>query len=566
MSVLYFLFVHLSLLVPGYALVRALKYFAKQPGIELCMAYVSSLVFFAVLATFSYILKLPPLVPRVFCWLVLILSLWVLIKGRYYKGLAKLRFPLIAFLVMSLFSLAFVGLGFSAPRTYLPDPEPIAGQHYDTFNVKVLNLAQTQANDNYIPYRQAQFYVNHNDPARDDFIDEWGVNFFVRTPLMGAVTATYLNLFNDQPPIGFIWNADASDPDNTYIKFQVLAQILNALLVIPAFFILTKLFSRKVAALSILFIVPSQYFLFNAFFSWPKSLVAFFILTSWLLLLERRLFYTFIAGLVSGFAYLTHDLAVLYIGASFIFLLLNKRFRELIIFTIPAFILALPWLISASLIYKKPSNFIYYPISTEGIPPLGQKDKIIQTFFDTSPLKLLWIRLENLFYLFSPFQLFTSEGGQAAARRIWALGLYSIPGAVGLGLIVPMYIAILQKIRTLLPWVFIFVPVLLCVLIIGWPKGLGALHFAEALVVLAIGFGVAYLAKLKRQFWLPAAYLISTAQLIFFVDYSYRHAVGDWFSRPADLARLAVMAAVIIGCGWWIYKLSTPDRPAPSLY
>ena len=563
---LYFLFVHVSLLLPGYVFVRKLKYFSKNPGIELCLAYASSLVFFALVSTLAYVFKINPVVPRALLWLVLLSTLFMFVKNKLYKNLYAPCFPLIGFFVMSLFSLAFIGLSFNAPKTYVPDPEPTAGQHYSAFNVKVLNVAQTQANDNYIPYRQAQFFVNRDDPAKDSFISEWGVNFFVRTPLMGAVTANYFNLLGDKPPIGYIWAADSTDRGHTYLKFQVLAQILNSLLVVPAYFILTRLFNQKVAAISSIFIITSQFFLYNSFFSWPKSLVAFFILVSWLLLLEGRRSYTFLAGVVSGFAYLTHDLAVLYIGASFIFLLLSKRFRELLIFTIPAFILALPWLITASLVYKKPSNFIYYPISTGGIPQLDQKRALIHNFFHTSPIKLIKIRLENIFYLFSPFQLLTSEGGQAAARRIWTVGLYSIPGAVGFGLIIPMYLAIIQKLRSLALWAFVFVPVLLCAVVIGWPKGLGALHFAEALVVLLIGYSVAYLGKLKRKVWLLVAYVVNSLQLVFFVGYSYKFAVGSWFSQPQDVLRLIVLLGVVTFGGWQILRLSRQAKTPSALY
>ncbi len=560
---LYFLFVHVSLLIPGYVFIHRLKKFNKNSGLELCLAYASSLVFFALLAALTYVLKINPAIPRTLLWLVLLSTLFLFVKNKLYKNFYALRFPFISFFVMSLFSLAFVGLSFNAPRTYVPDPEPIAGQHYSAFNVKVLNVAQTQANDNYIPYRQAQFFTNRSDPAKDSFISEWGVNFFVRTPLMGAVTASYFNLLGDKPPIGYTWAGDSSDPAHTYVKFQVLAQILNALLIVPAYFILARLFNQKVAVISSIFIITSQFFLYNSFFSWPKSLVAFFILTSWLLLLEGRRSYTFLAGVLSGVAYLTHDLAVLYIGASFIYLVLNKRFRELIIFSLPAFILALPWLITASVLYHKPSSFIYYPISTGGIPQLSQKHQLVHQFLHTSPLKLLKIRLENIFYLLSPFQLLTSEGGQAAAKRLWTLGLYSVPGAVGFGLIIPMYFGLVQKIRSALPWVFIFVPIVLGALIIGWPKGLGALHFAEALVVLAIGFSVAYLTKLKRRFWLLAAYGLNAAQLIFFIDYSYKYAIGAWFSHPADFLRLVFMAIVVIGGGWWLYQLAASKKLLP---
>jgi len=216
--------------------------------------------------------------------------------------IANYRFIISCLMAASIFSLLFISLPFNAAKTVVPDPQPMAGRNYSSFNVKVLNVAHTQANDNYVPYRQAQFFINRSDPAKDSFIGEWGVTFFERTPLMGAVTANYFNLLGDRPPIDYTWSAKSSDPDHTYKKFQILAQILNSLLLIPGFFLLNRLFNRKTAYISVLFLIPSAYFLYNSFFTWPKSLVSFFVLTSWLLLLEKRPRLTILAGMVSGIA------------------------------------------------------------------------------------------------------------------------------------------------------------------------------------------------------------------------------------------------------------------------
>ena len=557
LALAYFLLIHLTLLIPGYVFIRKTGFFQKSPALELPLAYVATLAFYALLAALTYVLNINPLWSRGLSWLLIGAGIFIFVRdGLWRDVVAKYRFPLVCLAAMSLFSLIFISLPFNAPRTIVPDPTPQPDRNYSAFNVKVLNVAQTQANDNYVPYRQAQFFINRSDPAKDSFIDEWGVNFFVRTPLMGAVTANYFNLLGDRPPVDYTWSSSAQDLGHTYKKFQVLAQVLNTLFIIPAFFIIARLFNKKTAYISLLFMIPSIYFVYNAFFSWPKSLVAFFILTSWLLLLEKRLRATVLAGAVSGVAYLTHDLAVLYIGASFLYLLLNKRFRELVFFTIPTIILALPWLITASVIYHKPSNFIYYPISTEGIPPLGEQERVLDQFLHTSPLKLIKIRIENLAYLLSPYQLLSSEGGQIISNRLWALSLFSIPGALGLGLLVPAFIAVFKKLRSLEIAVFIFVPVILSTLAIGWPKGLGALHFAQAVVVLLIGLSVYFLASLKRKAWLLAAFLANTAQLAYFTAFSYEFRVDKWFSSVGAVILLVVMVAIVTGCGWMIYRVS----------
>lgn len=557
LELIYFLGVQITLVIPGYVLIKKLRLLEKHPGLQLCLAYATTLVVFALLSTVTYVLKIDPWFSRTVSWLAIIASLFIFIKESFYRAfMARYRFPVGCLMAASLLSLLFITLPFNAPRTIVPDPQPQAGRNYSTLNVKVLNVAQTQANDNYVPYRQAQFFINRSDPGKDSFIGEWGVDFFVRTPLMGAVTANYFNLLGDKPPIDYSWSSTSSDPGHTYQKFQVLAQVLNSLLVIPGFYLISRLFNRRAAYMSLLFIIPSIYFIYNEFFSWPKSLVAFFILTSWILLLEKKPRYTVIAGLISGIAYLTHDLAVLYIGASFIYLLVNKRFRELIFFSVPVIILALPWMLTSSLIYNKTSNFIYYPISTQGIPQIADRAQTIHQFFHTSPLRLLKIRIDNIVYLLSPYQLLSSEGGQVISNRLWALSLYSIPGALGLGLIIPAFIGVIKRMLSWASAIFILMPVLLCTIVIGWPKGLGALHFAEAIVVLLIGLSVYYLDSLKNKLWLLVAFLVNIAQLVYFVGFSYRFSYGEWFTGIDSVITLAIMAFIIASCAWLLYLIS----------
>lgn len=556
LELLYFFWVNLTLVVPGYVLIKRSKFLDKNPGLQLCLAYTLSIVCYAILATITYVLKIDPIFTRVITWAVILVSIFLFIRdGLLSDFIAKYKFPLACLLAASLFSLLFISLPFSAPRTFVPDPQPEPGRNYSAFNVKVLNVAHTQANDNYVPYRQAQFFINRSDPAKDSFIGEWGVDFFVRTPLMGAVTANYFNLLGDKPPIDYSWSSTSTDPGHTYQKFQVLAQILNSLLVIPGFYLISKLFSKRTAYMSLLFIIPSIYFMYNEFFSWPKSLVAFFILTSWILLLEKKPKYTFLAGVISGVAYLTHDLAVLYVGASFIYLLVGKRFRELLLFTGPVIILALPWMITASIIYNKTSNFVYYPISTQGIPQAADRAQTIHQFLHTSPLRLLKIRIDNIVYLLSPYQLVSSEGGQAISNRLWALSLYSIPGALGLGLIIPAFAGVFRRLLSWTGTIFVLVPVLLSTIIIGWPKGLGALHFAEAVVMLIIGLAVYFLDSLRNKIWLLIAFLVNVIQLVYFIGFSYKFAVGNWLSSLSALISLTFMVVILLGCAWLLYRV-----------
>lgn len=564
-QLLFFLFVHVSLLIPGYVLISNLRPFLRHSGITLSFSYLLSIAFFALLATAGYTLKVPEILLQTISWLVLIGATVVFFYQRLYQQLKEYWLPLTALLLMTLFSVVFIGLSFGGNYKFIPDPEYRSDRDYGSFNVKVLNVSQTNANDNYIPYRQAQFFVNRSDPAKDSFIEEWGVHFFQRTPLMGAVSAQYFIALNDSLPIGYTWSNDSSDPDHTYIKFQIIAHILNALFILPAFYIIRRFFDKRSAVMALCFIIPSQYFLYNAFFSWPKSLVAFFILLSWLLILERRFMYLVLAGVASGLAYLTHDLAVLYIGASIFMLLYQKRFRDTVVFGAVSALFALPWLLISAVLYKKPSSFILYPLSIHNIPQPEQRHLIIEEFLNTSPIRLLLIRLESLYYLLSPYQLIYSEGSQTVMRRLWAAGIFSIPGSIGLGLIVPTILGAVSKIKDVGYWLLALVPIILSVLVIGWPKGLGSVHFAQASVVLLTGLACYWLANTGRSAWSYIAYLLSTAQLIFFIAYSYPNNISIWAQNSGDILRLGVMAVIVSICVLGIYIVRRPGSKLHQL-
>lgn len=556
-SLLFLLFVHITLLVPGYALARRTGWASRHPGIELSLGYFFTITFFFLLALTGYVLGVGQVILQIIGWLGLLAGGITFIRNRYYRDLWSLRLPLLCLLLMSVFASLFLSLSFNSKYTFLPDPQPQSNRNYNVLAVKVLNVSDTQANDNSVPYRQAQFFINRSDPGKDSFIDEWGVHFFQRTPLMGGVTATYLNLLGDKPPIAYIWSNDAPDPSHTYQKFQIISHALNSLFIVPAFFLLAWFFKRKVAAIACLFMVTSQFFLYNAVFSWPKSFVAFFVLVSWLMLLENRFRYTLLAAPIGGAAYLAHDLAVMYIGAAVLLLLLYKRFRDAFIYVAPSLLFIATWLSVATLLYKKPSSFILYPISIDGIPQPDRKSQIISQFFDTSPLRLAYIRITNFVYLLSPYQLLTSEGGQSLLHRLWALGIFSIPGGLGIGLIVPALLGAIKRFGGWPFWILAITPVILETLIIGWPKGLGALHFAQVVVVLLTGVAILFLARLKQQRWLIAAYMLNAVHLSFFVAYSFDFNVDGWLTSPGDLASLALMLTIVAYCGGLVRAIAT---------
>jgi hypothetical protein len=547
---LYYLFFFVSLFLPGYVLISKLAFYKKSPGIELALGYTISILFYAFLATAAYVFGINLVVTRLVTALILIVSLLIFITERYYTRLRVVIFPIFCIALLSVLATVFVALSYVKPYQPLPDPTPSNSSNYSVFDVKILNISKTQANDNSIPYRQAQFYLHRFNPAKDAFIREWSVTFFVRTPLMGAVTANYLNLFNEKTPPDLIWKKSAIDKSNTYVQFQVLAHIMNSLFLLPGFLILSRLFNKKTAMLSSLFLVCSPFFLYNAFFTWPKSLVAFFILTGWVLLLKNKLSYTLAASVVFGAAYLSHDLAILYLGATAVFLIVAKRLRDLILIAATPLIFALTWLLISSRHFHQTSGFVYYPFSTEDIPQPSQYSSIVQKFLHTSPLRILTIRLDNLYFLLTPYQLFKSQLLHAPMSSFWSLTVFSVPGALGIGLVPAVFISLFARLKGFSFWVLAVGAVFFESLLIGWPHGLGALHFAEAEVVLLTGISVAFLLTLKKTYFLSIAFILNVLGLIVFMLFSYGFHIGLWVHSIKDVVCLLTIGVILFAIGW----------------
>lgn len=553
-NILYFIFIQYSLLIPGYVVFKQIKYFNQKPAILLCGGYVTSIVIYAIIALCGYTMNINSRYIFIISWLFILITTLVFIYKKYYLDLKKYFIPLTSLLVLSILACAIVSINFTSPSKIIPDPEPMANRDYSVLNVKVLNISQTNANDNYVPYRQAQFMVNKLNPVKNSFIDEWGVHFFQRTPLMGTVTAFYFDLLQDKPPIHYLWSVDGADPSNTYAKFQIIAHILNSLLVVPAYFLLTRLFNKKTALVSLIFISTSHFFLYNTFFSWPKSFLAFFVLFIWILLLEDSLETTILAGLVSAMAYFTHDLAILYIGSNVVFLLYKKRFRDIVIILGTTLLAYLPWSLVSGWIYKKPSSFYLYPFSVDGIPQPGQTKDVLLKFINTSPLKLVQIRLITLYQMLTPYTLF--ESNRTWIEKLYPFGIFTVPGAVGLGMIIPSIFGVIKKIRLFPFWVWLILPIIFVALIFGWniPISISTTHFAQPIIVILIGCGVWWLLNLKHNnYWLLSAYILNSLYFVLFILYSYNFNQAYWFNTKISTISVISIFSINVMSGILIY-------------
>lgn len=401
--------------------------------------------------------------------------------------------------VFSLFvlsSIVFVNIPISSTNNmYVPDPERDSRGDYRRLNVTVMNLAKTSANDHLIPFRQAQALLNQTDFRKEPLlIKEWGVSFFMRTPLTGFVSAYYLDILSPYVSNLYPWRDSAKTVDYNYQIFQILNQTLNALLLLASYLFAKKFFSDRVALASITIMALNGYFLLNTFYTWPKSFVAFFIIISYYLLLSRR--DHLYVGLFMGMAYLVHDLTLFYLPGIILILMHQERknWRAYVRFIVPFLFFLLPWQLLAKN-FGQQSLFLYYPFAINGIP--FDSRTVITNFFSTPVSKILLAKFESLVFLVTPYQVIFETG--SIWERVASSTIFNIFGATGLGLAPLALWRMWQERRKY--WAIIaglvIIPILMAIFMIGWPRGMNATHFAEAVVAILTMFGASKMFSLK---------------------------------------------------------------------
>lgn len=492
------------------------------------------------------------LVIQVISAVVLCLALWQIYSARKNIKIDREIIRLLAIYgAFFVITTTYVAMPLIRSGKYIPDPEYVNGSNYSVLNVKVLNLARTAANDNFVPYRQAQFFSNRISIQENPYLQpEWGVNFFFRTPLMGLVTSYHYSLTNTKPPYNYPWRELAFDTSRSYLKFQLLAQLLNGLLVLPGYLLLRKLFNKRVAFISAALFALNAFFISNSFFTWPKSFVAFFVLAAVYIVLNYRNY--LFAGIIIGFAYLAHDLAALYAAGLFFMALTEERYRlkHLVELVVPLLLFVLPWYYVSRIVYKQTSLFIYYPISIKGMPQ--RTDGLLKEFLQTSPWEILRIKLQSLAFLVTPYQLIFERG--KLFDLFWGVSVFTVPGAMGIALAPFALLKIIEKWRK--AWrtimAIVVIPILVAVLMIGWPKGLGAMHFAEASVLLLVGFGVAMLVSQKLWLrYLILALLVLQSGLFLFGNFDYQ--LNDLVNGMA-IIKLCLFMLSVVGILWIIWQ------------
>jgi hypothetical protein len=192
--------------------------------------------------------------------------------------------------------------------------------------------------------------------------------------------------------------------------------------------------------------VLSPFVLINILFDWPKLLAGFFIagFYFWSYVRGRPL----LAGIFAAAAVLSHPVGALYLPAMFVYLLVVKRWRQLLISGLAAAAVAFPWFFWTSVIYHHTSRLLTYPIGYAIEDPTNPGPGIRaawQAFLHRSPLTILTARWELFRFAFLawpfPHEFLAARSLRELGATFYEFMRLTFPGLFGVGLAVFGYLS-----------------------------------------------------------------------------------------------------------------------------
>ncbi len=541
---LFLCLVALSLFTPGFVILR--RFASERLSVEESMitSFALSTAIYSATSVIIYVAGIPKWTATLFLIGTTTISLIAFFKRKMHLDLLAVdRNGFFVGAMMLLASLSYVAFPLVTWR-YNAGP---TADIFHSLHAKVQNLAGWPSGDNGISYRVAQFVANRLDIRSVPFIDVWGVNFFWRTPLVGLVTSFYFQALGISVPTDLLWRVPPLEQGVSYQIFQITGSFLNTLVVPAAYLVLRKLFRVRVALVSLAFLAFNPFLFMNIFYTQTKDFVGYFVLLGIYFLIEKRAQY--LSGFLLALAYLAHDGALVYVIGLVVFAAI-KRWRKWVvslIFTLAAAVI--PWQMLGWFGFGQVNRFFFYPFSPGGIPAVPS---VATAAFWKTPLYMLgWIRIVTAYLLLVPFQFERFAPTPSVLVSVGLSTLLTIPGAMGLALFPFAYYSLARcwKYRRDEILCFMVLPVLMIILYTGWPGGLVALSFAQAMVPLLVGYGVTSIAD-ERKIILPV-YGISVATYFAYLRWAYPDNLFALVSSAKDY--LAVVATGFLLCFMLLY-------------
>ena len=486
------IWVVISILVNGVALTH---YLTKLRGLELVGYGAATGV-----VAHAFVGLTIAAVPKARWVLIAILITLTLVSTVYFllrHVLQELLLPLsrsvkIALVLWGCFlvvSLALLHVDIQFPES-LPDGLYISKAH--TTNVKIQYLTSLPA-DNFIPFAVAEFFLRGVSFKKHRPILP-GQEVSNRTILMSLVAMPFLASLDaprDHLCLGSYRYIGRNWPDvwkfaagNGFEEFAVIGMFLNALMLLGLLIFCSSLGANSVLPVGTLLYITNPYFIAQTIYTWPKALAGFFILLAWT---SIRLGHgpALVAALMA-LAYHSHPYALVFAGCTgFYYLIQWKRGQSPLstagrYFLVLALVLA-PWIIWTKFVLQIPSDLVTQNFSSGGTEPAW-----------TSPINFVWIRLQNLFYLFGS-QMFSIYPFDIQSFLNYIL--VCLPGIVGFVIIYPALAECIQ-LSALGSWVWygLVGPAALILVVFSRPA-LPALHGYQASLGVLLFLGVWWLRR-----------------------------------------------------------------------
>jgi hypothetical protein len=483
-------------------------------------------------------------------------SAFVLWRRRAWLGTLA-RDPQVRLAGSALVGLFAIGLLLAA----LPWDKPSVQGAGGVWSVHVPNMP----GDALLQYRTAQILQNRQPIESTPFyIDYWYISD--RTPLVGLMTTFLTSSAGIALPKDLqALNAPFQlvDPYGFWLYRQI-SMLTNAMVVVSALLVAWEMLGARAAKLGAVFMLLSPFVLIDIMFHWPKLLVGFFVagFFFWSYIRRRPV----LAGIFAAGGVLSHPVGALFIPGIFLYLLLSRRWRQLLITGGVAAAVVFPWFFWTSVIYHHTSRMITYPIGFALDNPTNAGPEILtdlQKFIHrplTSILGDRWVTIRDTFTAW-PFlvNMISARSLHDLASPVYEIFRTTFPGIFGAGLAIFGYLT-WKRIATQAFWAATLGASTVCIFIFwGFTPRAVAQEAFQPVAGIWICLAAALIARMPS--WLiRVAVVISALEWVAFTFVLLLQTPSTSTWRPAWFLSVALVLVIVITLAVAGWKLA----PAPE--
>jgi hypothetical protein len=426
--------------------------------------------------------------------------------------------------------------------------------------------------DSLLQFRTAQVLQNRLPIQTTPFyIDYWYISD--RTPVVGLMTtfltaAAGISLPKDLQALSAPYQL--VDPYG-YWLYREISMLTNAMVAASALLVAWELLGARAAKLAAVFIVLSPYILINELFHWPKLLAGFFIagfyFWSWI---RRR---PVLAGIFAAGGVMSHPVAALFLPSMFIYLLLIRQWRHMVVSGVIAVLVAFPWYFWTIAVYHHSSRLLTYPIGYAIEDPTNPGPGIRtawQAFLRRSPLSVLndrWLLFRDAFLAWPfPHQVVTASSLKNLASPAYEFFRLTFPGMFGVGLAPFGYLSWIRVVTNSF-WVVTLAGSTICILIFwGIPSDSLVISAFQPMAALWICLAAGVLSKFPS--WLiRAAIVLTCVEWIGFTYFLALHtpSISTWRISWALLFLLSLVLAGAAATFGWIAAATEPAEKSATV-